>query len=151
MSPRPRYQKLPEEKRRTILEAAAVEFGKHGFENASLNKIIARAGISKGATYYYFDDKADLYMTTILYYSQQLMGEISFDPAQLTAANFYDKIAELYRQQFTAYAERPWVFGVAKAGGAPPAELQEQEPQGRGLQERKETPCVCAASLPVWG
>ena len=34
----------------------------HGFENASLNRIIKKAGISKGAMYYYFDDKMDLYI-----------------------------------------------------------------------------------------
>src|SRR5210317_1665414 len=110
--PRPRFKKLPAEKRERILEASAKEFAAHGYDGASLNRILDEAGISKGAAYYYFDDKADLYATTILHYSQELMAEISFDPAQLTASNYWDEIANLYRQQLTAYAERPWVFGV---------------------------------------
>jgi AcrR family transcriptional regulator len=117
------------------LEAAAKEFAAHGYEGASLNHILSQAGISKGAAYYYFDDKADLYTTTILYYSQELMDAISFDATLLTAQNFWDEIAGLYRQQFTAYAERPWVFGVAKAGGAPPAELSVPEPLGQLLEQ----------------
>lgn len=133
--PRPRFNKLSAEKRERILEAAAKEFAAHGYDGASLNRILDEAGISKGAAYYYFDDKADLYITTILHYSQELMRGLSFDPAQLTGTNFYDGIAELYRQQFTAYAERPWVFGVAKAGGTPPAELQNQEPLAQLLQQ----------------
>lgn len=133
--PRPRFERLNAEKRERILEAAAKEFAAHGYEGASLNHILAEAGISKGAAYYYFDDKTDLYTTTLLHYSQQLMGEISFDPTLLTADNFYMEIAGLYRQQFTAYAERPWVFGVAKAGGALPAELQAQEPLGQLLEQ----------------
>ena len=42
-------------------EVAAREFGEHGFEGASLNHILAEAGVSKGAAYYYFEGKADLF------------------------------------------------------------------------------------------
>ncbi len=61
MSPRTRFQRLAVEKQETLLEAAAVEFAAAGFDRASLNKIIEKTGFSKGAVYYYFDDKADLY------------------------------------------------------------------------------------------
>jgi len=61
MSPLPRFEKLAPAKRRLILDAAAAEFAEHGFEGASFNRIIAAAGISKGAMYYYFADKADAY------------------------------------------------------------------------------------------
>lgn len=59
--PLPRFEKLPPDKRRVILEAAASEFAEHGFAEASFNRIIQAAGISKGAMYYYFADKADTY------------------------------------------------------------------------------------------
>ena len=65
--PRPRFKKLAADKRAAIIEAAGVEFAAHGFQGASLNAIIAAAGISKGAFYYYFDDKADLFATVIEY------------------------------------------------------------------------------------
>ena len=126
--PRPRFDRLNARKRERILEAAAKEFAAHGYDGASLNQILDNAGISKGAAYYYFDDKADLYTTTILHYSQELMEAVRFDPAQLTVDNFWDEIAALYREQLTAYVERPWVFGVAKAGGISPASLPEQGP-----------------------
>jgi len=61
MPPLPRFHKLPEDKRRRILDAAADEFAENGFDGASFNRIIAAAGISKGAMYYYFADKADAY------------------------------------------------------------------------------------------
>lgn len=115
--PRPRFRKLSEEKRERILEAAAKEFAVHGYDAASLNRILEEAGISKGAAYYYFDDKADLYTTTILHYSQELLDGLPVDLEQFTAANFWEKLADVYRHQFTSYAERPWVFGVAKADG----------------------------------
>lgn len=43
------------------MQAALEEFATHGFHDASLNRVIAAAGISKGSMYYYFDGKEDLY------------------------------------------------------------------------------------------
>ena len=126
--PRPRFDKLAVGKRERILEAAAKEFAAHGYDGASLNRILDEAGISKGAAYYYFDDKADLYTTTVLHYSQELMAESLYDPNRFTAVNYWDEIAALYRHQFTSYAQRPWVFGVVKAGGSLSAEMLQQGP-----------------------
>ena len=58
--PLPRFQNLDQLRKRAILTAAAEEFGERGFAAASYNRIIERAGISKGAMYYYFADKDDL-------------------------------------------------------------------------------------------
>ena len=55
--PRPRFEKLSAEKREQILETAAKAFAAHGYDGASLNQILADADISKGAAYYYFDNK----------------------------------------------------------------------------------------------
>lgn len=63
--PTPRFFKLSPERQRQILDAAQEEFGRHGFEKASLNHIIATADLSKGALYYYFDNKADLYVAVV--------------------------------------------------------------------------------------
>ncbi|MCA9706118.1 MAG: TetR/AcrR family transcriptional regulator [Myxococcales bacterium] len=63
--PRPRFERLDAPRRARILDAAAAEFAEHGFARASYNQIIQAAGVSKGAMYYYFDDKADLYLTVI--------------------------------------------------------------------------------------
>ncbi|MCA9959925.1 MAG: helix-turn-helix domain-containing protein [Chloroflexota bacterium] len=115
--PRPRFNKLSADKRERILEAAAKEFAAHGFDGASLNKILEEAGISKGAAYYYFDDKADLYTTTLLYYLQELLADMAFDVNQFTAENFWAELTAVYRHQLTHYYERPWVFGIAKSGG----------------------------------
>jgi AcrR family transcriptional regulator len=43
------------------MRAAVDEFATHGFNAASLNRIIEAAGISKGSMYYYFDGKEELY------------------------------------------------------------------------------------------
>lgn len=70
--PKPRFLKLEPEQQRDILQNAAVEFAEHGLEAASMNQIIARCGVSKGAMYYYFSGKEDLYRTVL----QHSFGEL---------------------------------------------------------------------------
>ncbi|UFR03534.1 TetR/AcrR family transcriptional regulator [Streptomyces sp. Go40/10] len=43
--------------RRSILEAAAVVFGERGYDAASTNEILARAGLTRGALYHHFPSK----------------------------------------------------------------------------------------------
>ncbi|WP_346232613.1 TetR/AcrR family transcriptional regulator [Parafrigoribacterium mesophilum] len=58
---RQRFAKLSPQQQQAILGAALDEFAAHGFHDASLNRVIQAAGISKGSMYYYFDGKEDLY------------------------------------------------------------------------------------------
>jgi len=58
---RPRFTKLPAPQQQAIVQAALDEFAARGFHDASLNRVIDAAGISKGSMYYYFDGKEDLY------------------------------------------------------------------------------------------
>ena len=71
--PRPRFHRLAAEKQAHILAVATTEFAEHGFDGASYNRIIEKAGLSKGAMYYYFDDKTDLYGTVVQGAFQELM------------------------------------------------------------------------------
>lgn len=46
--------------RERVLTAALAEFAEKGLQAASIEDIAARAGLTKGAVYYYFTDKEDL-------------------------------------------------------------------------------------------
>ncbi len=50
------------ERKAELLNAALDEFAKKAYEDASLNRIIKNAGISKGTFYYHFKDKQSLYL-----------------------------------------------------------------------------------------
>jgi len=133
--PRPRFEKLPPEKREQILETAAKEFSEFGYEGASLNQILAKAGISKGAAYYYFDDKADLYMTTLTHFATEFLSGLEFDFTALTAVSFWPTLQKIYEKQFTQFAERPWVFGVVKSSGPLNLQLLTQSPLAEFWQD----------------
>ncbi|MBR9805756.1 MAG: helix-turn-helix transcriptional regulator [Alphaproteobacteria bacterium] len=62
---RERFLALNAEQQSTWLDPAEKEFSKHGFKAASMNRILLEAGASKGQSYYYFQDKADLYRAVI--------------------------------------------------------------------------------------
>jgi len=59
--PKQTFFNLPEEKRQSIVNAAVDEFSEYGFEAASINRIVANSGISKGSFYQYFEDKLDVF------------------------------------------------------------------------------------------
>ncbi|HEX3050349.1 MAG TPA: TetR/AcrR family transcriptional regulator [Aggregatilineaceae bacterium] len=115
--PRPRFNKLSTEKKERILEAAAKEFAAHGYEGSSLNRILEQAGISKGAAYYYFDDKPDLFKTIMLYYSESLLSRITLDITILEKDTFWTSLAALFHQMYGSFLERPWIFSAKKVGG----------------------------------
>lgn len=59
------FYKTSEERQKQVIEAALYEFSNHSFNEASLNDIIKRAGISKGGMFKYIEDKAELYLHVI--------------------------------------------------------------------------------------
>jgi TetR/AcrR family transcriptional regulator, transcriptional repressor for nem operon len=50
----------PERTRRLLLQAAYEEIYRSGFRSADLDAILAKAGVTKGALYYHFDNKEAL-------------------------------------------------------------------------------------------
>lgn len=58
---RSRSRRLDEDKRRSLIDAAIEEIAANGMDGASYNRIIERSGLSKGAIYYYFENKESLY------------------------------------------------------------------------------------------
>lgn len=51
--------------REELLEAAARVFAEQGFQAASVDEIAERAGFSKGAVYWHFEGKADLFFALL--------------------------------------------------------------------------------------
>ncbi|HSM58912.1 MAG TPA: TetR/AcrR family transcriptional regulator [Candidatus Sulfomarinibacteraceae bacterium] len=136
--PRPRFHRLSADKRRRILEAAAKEFAAHGFDGASLNKILGEAQLSKGAAYYYFDNKADLFATTAAFYAEEIMHDVSPVVAELDADNFWPTLIELYQKQYGYYEAQPWAFGVVKAAARVSEQAATDHPTLARLREEIE-------------
>lgn len=111
--PRRSFQNLSPERRAAILEIAAREFGEHGFDGASLNHILSEAGVSKGAAYYYFEDKADLFAAAAEH-AIDLFRELLPDPASIAAGEFWPAIARAYRESMERTRANPWAVAMAR-------------------------------------
>jgi AcrR family transcriptional regulator len=112
---RPRFQNLDAERRALILRVAAIEFAEHGFEAASYNRIIEHSGLSKGALYYYFDDKEDLYATVLRDALQRLVLDIGNIHEAVDARSFWREFEAWYIKSLTAFQKDPHAVGLARS------------------------------------
>lgn len=59
------FERASEERREKVLEVGIEEFSSNGYENANINVIAKKAGISIGLMYKYFSTKEDLFITCV--------------------------------------------------------------------------------------
>lgn len=131
---RPRFYKLAKKRQTAILEATAKELASHGYEKASLNRILEHANMSKGAAYYYFEDKADLVATVFTSLWKQVLSEMKLDIDTLTADSFWPSI-EGIAKHFTMLTEKePWLVSAAKALWSLPPGARSEGPLGEAFQ-----------------
>ena len=113
---RPRFEKMDPARQEGILAAAAEEFASRGFEGASLNRIVERASASKGALYYYFEDKADLLATVAHRAVQRVLAEVHIPPlASLTHEDFWEQVREVSRRSFGSLEADTWYIRLMRA------------------------------------
>ena len=62
---------------RKLLDAAAAEFGEHGFHDASISAITRRAGTALGSFYTYFDSKEEIFQALVRYMSERLRDHVT--------------------------------------------------------------------------
>ncbi|MEL6960796.1 MAG: TetR/AcrR family transcriptional regulator [Pseudomonadota bacterium] len=69
-------------KHRQIIDAAVVEFQEKGFSGASMDRVSARANVSKRTVYKYFSSKENLFAAIVEIFSEYFaeMAEIQYDP-----------------------------------------------------------------------
>jgi thiamine biosynthesis lipoprotein ApbE len=83
-----KFDALPEEKRQKILTACLDEFAEHGYVNASTNRIVRAAGISKGLLFHYFESKKKLFLYVLDHTIHYLMEKMNRYSAALTGDLF---------------------------------------------------------------
>ena len=130
---RPRFAKLPPAQQQAILHAALEEFAAHGFHDASLNRVIDAAGISKGSMYYYFDGKEDLYAHVARVELERLFADLGpFPvPAGGDADNFWSTLKNYYLRLMTTLAASPQLAALIRGwlaiSGSPALQQAQQE------------------------
>jgi AcrR family transcriptional regulator len=111
-----RFHNLPAERQEALLAAAADEFAAHGYAAASMNRIVERAGSSKGAFYYYFENKADLLATVVEAAMTRVLADMEFpEPQSLSAETFWDRLREAMLASMRLLDVETWYMRVLRA------------------------------------
>ena len=125
---RPRFANLDVDTRYRILETAAIEFAARGYSGVSLNQLIERLGMSKGAFYYYFDDKADLFTTVAGLAWAIVLPPQKLDLDNLEHNTFWPVLEALMREARAKVRANPWLVGFTR--------LMYDPPDDSGIRER---------------
>jgi AcrR family transcriptional regulator len=113
---RKRFEGLEPDRQERILRAAADEFALRGFDGASLNRIIAQAGTSKGALYYYFEDKTDLFSTVMERATAMVVQFLAgFSLEDLTAESYWPAFEEFTRKSAAYLTGNAWYLRLARS------------------------------------
>ena len=135
--PLARYKNLAAERKEAILRSAAHEFADKGYERASLNRMISEAGLSKGTFYYYFEDKADLFVTVL---RVKLPSETWIEESGLMETAepeaFWRALKALEVRKYAYLGRYPAVARLAAAAGGLTASHLENESLAAYVEER---------------
>lgn len=123
--------KAPETTRHKILMAAFVEFYKHGFQGGSLNHIVEKAGITKGALFHHFTGKQALGYAVLDEVIAPLLHERWIAPL----AGSGDPLADL-QTAFRRYVRQDLDSGHYLQGCPLNNLAQEMSPLDTGFRER---------------
>ncbi len=112
---RRRFENLEPDRQERLFDSAAQEFAERGYEGASLNKILERSGMSKSSLYYYFDDKADLFMSLTERSVAFLLREIGgLDLEALTPDNFWEVLEGRARRVLEVANRNTWYVKLGR-------------------------------------
>lgn len=92
-------------RREPLIEAALNEFVRQGYEQASLNDILAASGVSKGKFYHYFDSKQALYLGLVELLIQRKKEHFAANPVGEQKGFFNTLRAQLDAGQRFALAQ----------------------------------------------
>lgn len=118
-----RREQQKEARRKQILQAALATFAEKGFNAANVSDVAARAGVSQGTIYWYFDSKEELLMQALMSIFDDL-GESALH-AVMQCETAADKVRALGRLMVGVMAEIEGVFPLFMEYWASSARRQE--------------------------
>ena len=81
---KPRREEYVESTRAALLDAAAVAFASQGFARTSVDDIVRRARLTKGALYHHFKDKTAVFEAVFCRIEESLVGRVAEASAKHT-------------------------------------------------------------------
>jgi AcrR family transcriptional regulator len=105
-----RKEKEQMARRQYIIDAATTIFARDGYENASMNEIAKSSEFTKRTLYQYFEDKADLYLSVLLYHYEKMIETLLSE--EYKGKNGLEILRESLYKQYEYYLAHPEVFRI---------------------------------------
>lgn len=115
MSPATQVRLPRAQREQRILDAAAAEFDRHGFQAASMEQIAGVAGITKALVYQYFGSKEGLYTACVErgraeMFENMVSAAEGLAPAEMLAAvvgSYFDQLDAMRGSSYLLYGDAP--------------------------------------------
>jgi len=111
-------------RQRNILRVAAETFAKHGSEGTSYNDLLRRLGMGKSQAYYYFADKADLFVTACAACYEQYYAEVAHLPQPTSRDEDWEHVRKLHYLGFRFQKAHPVAARLTLAVSKSPARFE---------------------------
>ena len=98
--------------RERLVEAAKEIFEKHGFLEARISDIAARAGQSHGSFYYYFDSKEEIFREVAAAVDERLFAPMDEVILAHSALQPRQRVREAMRRHFERYREEARIIAL---------------------------------------
>ncbi len=112
--PKDTFFNLPEDKRTLICNAAIGEFAEYSFDQASVNRIVAKSGIAKGSFYQYFENKKDLFLYLVQLIAEEKEKYISPVMRNPDQHDIFTLLREIYLSGIQFAAEHPQYAEISR-------------------------------------
>lgn len=97
---------LNADKQLNILVAGTSEFANYGYENSSTNRIVKKAGISKGSLFKYFPTKEDFYFYVLDKTTSELISSME-EKINTLSSDLFQRVIEYSALEFSWYIRYP--------------------------------------------
>lgn len=126
-----KFEGLPEDRKNKILEICIEEFADKGYEKASTNTMVKKAGISKGILFHYFGSKKGLYLYLVDFIINHFILRF-YEIDVNSSPDIFERISQRSLRKLKLAYEEPLNYQFAIAAFADvPEELKEDIEQRR--------------------
>ncbi len=106
------FRHLPLDKQERVLDAALGEFAEQGYQAASLNRVVAKAGIAKGSLYQYFPNKEGIFNYIFQHALQVVRRTLTDVKEETLQENFFVRLEKSLLAGVRFSREHPRVFSL---------------------------------------
>ncbi len=106
------FRHLPRDKQERVLDAALSEFADRGYQAASLNRVVAQAGIAKGSLYQYFPNKEGIFRHIFQFALGSVRRTLTAVKEETLEADFFTRLEKSLLAGVRFLREHPRVFSL---------------------------------------